>query len=1165
MITSPLEAALARLWSTNLRVNDVGRNDDFLSLGGDSSGFASLIASVNTLFGVDLKIESLSQDAMTVAEMARVIAAGRLRAAADKQSTNGSTRPTLIPRRQEGEAAHLSDTQRRMWFLARLYPDDPTYNQSRAYRLMGEIDVDALDRSVRYIARRHEILRTSYSLVDDEPEPIINEDLAVEIKRADLREVPSSQQNEAVQALLLSEMQKPFDLESGPPWRMLLVHLSRQEHVLLRVAHHIVSDGWTCGIFERELSTVYSALVQGREPRLPVLPVQYADYVAWQRKSLQRKVLETQLSYWRTQLAGLSKLDLPTDRPRPSVASHHGANLTVDLPAPLAAALKELGRQDGTTLFMKLVAAFQVLLYRYSGQEDIAVGMHIAGRRRTELEGLIGVFANTLVLRSDLSGSPSFRELLARVRGTALNAYTHQDVPFEKLVEELAPDRDMSRNPLFQVLFVLQNVPDAALAMEGLEVSSLPLESFSAKFDLALSVRESAQGLETTWEYASDLFDAVTVKRMAQHFKRLLEAIVANPEQPISELPLLTEPERNQLLFEWNDTAADYPKDRSIQQLFEAQAACTSDKTALVCDEQQLTYAELNRRANQLAHHLKDAGVRPGDLVGVCLERGFELIVALLGILKAGGVYVPLDPGYPKERLAFMLQDSGANVVLTDEDSLGSLPAMSGRAICLDRDWKDIAKQPSFNPSSQSTADDLAYVIYTSGSTGLPKGVEVRHRSIARLLFGVDYAQLGPTQTLLHLAPISFDAATFEVWGALLHGGTCVLFPGRVPDAAELGTVLKKYRVSTLWLTAALFNTVIDQRPQALSDVKQLLIGGEALSVPHVRKALEQLANTQLINGYGPTESTTFTCYYPIPRTLGDDVTSIPIGRPIANTEIYILDDHLNLVPIGVAGELYIGGDGLARGYLNRPDLTKERFIANPFSIQAGARLYKTGDRARYLADGNIEFLGRLDEQVKIRGYRIELGEIETVLRQHPAIQEAVVLVQEGDFQDKFLIAYVVSVQHLTPANDDLKNHLRKKLPDYMVPRAFVHLDFLPLTVNGKIDRRTLPAPQYDHEQAGDTFVPPRNSLEESIAAVWREVLNLERIGVHDNFFDLGGHSLKATQVVSRLRNMFPSEIPLRHMFDFPTIAELARALLDPPKGVSNEKYHPLSWRRHEL
>ena len=497
--------------------------------------------------------------------------------------------------------------------------------------------------------------------------------------------------------------------------------------------------------------------------------------------------------------------------------------------------------------------------------------------------------------------------------------------------------------------------------------------------------------------------------------------------------------------------------------------------------------------------------------MGFASSAVLEMIIGLLGILKAGGAYVPLDPGYPKERLAFMLQDSGANVV-TDEDSLGSLPAMSGRAICLDRDWKDIAKQPSFNPSSQSTADDLAYVIYTSGSTGLPKGVEVRHRGIARLLFGVDYAQLGATQTLLHLAPISFDAATFEVWGALLHGGTCVLFPGKVPDAADLGTVLKKYRVSTLWLTAGLFNSVIDQRPQALSDVKQLLIGGEALSVPHVRKALEQLSNTQIINGYGPTESTTFTCCYPIPRTLGDDVTSIPLGRPIANTEIYILDDHLNLVPIGVAGELYIGGDGLARGYLNRPDLTMERFIANPFSTQTGARLYKTGDLARYLADGNIEFLGRLDDQVKIRGYRIELGEIEAVLAEDPRVRESIVIAGEGSAGDKWLVAYIVP-RESAPTTNELRAHLKAKLPDYMVPSAFVFLDMLPLTSNGKVDHRALLSQDHDVADSKQVYVAPGNASEQAIADIWVEILAVKRIGVHDNFFELGGHSLLATRV----------------------------------------------------
>jgi amino acid adenylation domain-containing protein len=1130
--TSPLEAALARLWSRLLRVSHVDRDDDFLLLGGNRADLDSLIASVNSLFRVDLKIESLPQDAVTVAGMARAIIAARSGAAADEQIP---TCPTVIPRRQEGEALQLSAAQRRMWFLARLYPDDPTYNQSRAYRLVGEIDVDALDRSVRYIARRHEILRATYSLVDDEPEPIISEDVAVEIKRVDLSEVPSSQHNEAVQALLLSEMQKPFDLESAPPWRILVLRLSSQEHVLLRVTHHIVYDGWTSGIFERELSTVYSALVQGLEPRLPVLPVQYADYAAWQRESLQGKTFADELNYWRTQLTGLSKLDLPTDRPRPPVPSYRGTNLTYDLPVPLTDKLKELGRHEGTTLFMKLVAIFQVLLYRYSDQEDIAVGVPIAGRKRTGLEGLLGLFANTLVLRTDLSGNPSFRELLARVRKTALDAYTHQDVPFEKLVEELGPERDMSRNPLFQVMFVLQNVPDAALEMEGLKVNSVALESHSAKFDLTLSVRESAQGFQTNWEYASDLFDGVTVKRMAQHFERLLEAVVADPDQSIGALALLTESERTQLLVEWNDTAADYPKDRSIHELFEAQAAQTPDKTALVCDEQQLTYVELNQRANELAHYLKEAGVGPGDLVGVCLGRGLDSIVALLGILKAGAAYVPLDPGYPKERIAFMMQDSGAKTVLTDENSLGSLPATSARANCLDRDWQDIAQRPLFNPNNQSTAEDLAYVIYTSGSTGQPKGVQVSHRAVINCLRAVSReCDFSARDTWLAVTTLCFDIAALEIFLPLTIGATLFLANrDEILDAAALTKRLASSAATVMQATPTTWNLVLENGWAGPPGFK-ILCGGEPLSR---RLARELLTAGSLWNCYGPTEATIWSALHKVEP--GE--RPVYIGRPIANTEVYILDGHLNPVPIGVAGELYIGGDGLARGYLNRPALTKERFIGHPFSAQARARLFKTGDQARYSADGNIEFLGRLDNQVKIRGYRIELREIEAVLGQHPRVRETVVLTREVSPGDKRLVAYVVTGGNQVEINA-LRDFLKQKLPDYMVPSAFVFLDTLPLTANGKIDRRALPAPQYDHQQASDNFVTPRDVLEESIAKIWREVLRLECIGVHDNFFELGGHSLTAMQISARLRRTLRSEIALRDMFDFPTIAQFAEA-----------------------
>ena len=1146
MITSPLEAALARLWSRILRVNDVGRNDDFLSLGGDSPGFTSLIASVNTLFGVDLKIESLPQDAMTVAGMARAIASVRSGAAADKQS-----RPTVIPRRQGGEAPHLSDTQRRMWFLAQLYPDDPAYNQSRAYRLVGEIDVNVLDKSVRCIASRHEILRTSYSLVDDEPKLIVHEDLAVEMKCADLREVPSSQQNEAVQALLLSEIQKPFELDSGPPWRMVLVHLSRQEHVLLRVAHHIVSDGWTCGIFERELSAAYSAFVQGREPRLPVLPVQYADYVAWQRGWLQGKVLETQLSYWRTQLAGLSKLDLPTDRPRPLVANHHGANLTFGLPAPLTAALKALGRHDGTTLFMKLVAAFQVLLYRYSGQEDIAVGMLIAGRKRAELDGLIGVFANTLVLRSDLSGNPSFRELLARVRGTALDAYTHQDLPFEKLVEELAPERDMSRNPLFQVLFVLQNVPDAALAMEGVEVSSLPLESHSAKFDLALSVRESAQGLQTNWEYASDLFDAVTVKRMAQHFKRLLEAIVADPERPLSELPLFTEAEKHQLLVEWNDTKRDYPKTKCIHELFEEQVESTPDAIAVVFDNQQLTYRELNNRANQLAWHLQKHGIKPQSLVGICVERSIEMVVAVLAVLKAGGAYLPLDPEWPKERLAFMLDDTQASVLLTDERVLQGLVENRGlkiddrdlrssildpriKVVCLDRDWELIARESDANPESTTTADNLAYVIYTSGSTGQPKGVQITHRSLLNLVFWHHQAfSVTPIDRATQLAGTGFDAAVWELWPYLTVGAT-IHIPDEMTrlDAAAFRDWLVTQAITISFVPTALAESLMTLDWPQETALRVLLTGGDTLRVYP-----PETLPFRVFNNYGPTECTVVTTsveVWPNAHPLRPPT----IGRPIANRQVYILDTYRNPVPIGVVGEIYIGGDGVASGYLNKPELTADKFIYHSFNGEPAQRLYKSGDLARYLPDGNIDFLGRADNQVKVRGYRIELGEIECLLKQHPAVDQSVALVREDNPGDRRLVAYVVSKQQSPPTVSELCSFLRKKMPEYMVPSVFIFLDTLPLTANGKVNRQSLPVPDQSRPDLEHAFVAARTAVEKVLAKIWGDILKLERVGIDDNFFELGGHSLLATQVMSRINQALRVESPLRTLFERPTIAE---------------------------
>jgi amino acid adenylation domain-containing protein len=1153
---SQLERVLATFWAEVLGLDMVGTHDDFNALGGDSLRGARLLSTVKAVFGVDLPFELLLRDAATVAGMTRAIEAARSKAAADERRANspsGMRRPTSIPRRPERQAAHLSDTQRRMWFLARLDPAHATYNQSLAYRLIGDIDVEALKRSVRLLARRHEILRTTYSLGDDEPRQVVHEDLKVELKCADLGALPKPQQSEAMQCLMRGEMQQAFNLETSAPLRMLLVRLDEREHVLLRVIHHIASDGWSIGIFERELSAGYAAFAKGTEPALPALAIQYADYAVWQREWLQGEVLEEQLAYWKSQLANVSTLELPADRPRPPVASDRGAHLIFELPAPLTAALKALGQREGATLFMTLLAAFQVLLYRYSGQQDIAVGAPIAGRRHTELEGLIGFFANTLVLRTDLSGNPPFRELLARVREIALGAYTHQDLPFEKLVEELAPARDLSRNPLFQVMFALQNAPGAALALEGLEVSRLPLAGHSAKFDLSLSVRESAEGLRASWEYATDLFDASTIERMARHFERLLEAIVADPQQRIAQLPLLSAAERHQLLVEWNDTAADYPKDRCIHELFEAQAARTPEAVAVVFEGRQLTYGELNARANQLAHYCIEIGVGRDVLVGLCMERSLELIVGLVGILKAGGAYVPLDPSYPKNRLAFMLNDTQAPVLLTQQGLLEQLPKYDERIVCLDRDWLHISAHSVANAATNTDAEALAYVMYTSGSTGNAKGVMIGHRALVNHMTWMEVRfPLVATDRVLQKTSIGGDASVWELFAPLISGAQLVLAAPQVHRSpSDLVETAQRQAITVLQVVPSMLAAMLDE--SGLSQcraLRRLYCGGEVLGAEAARR-FRARSSAELMNLYGPTEATIdATCHV----CLEDSDQTVSIGRPIANTRIYLLDGHGEPVPVGVPGELYIGGAGLARGYLNRPELTAEKFLPDPFSEAPGARMYRTGDLARYLPDGNIEFLGRIDHQVKVRGFRIELGEIEAVLAEHAAVRQAVVLAREDVPGDKRLVAYVVPADASFTDTGPLRAFLRVRLPDYMLPAAYVLLERLPLTPNDKVDRRALPAPHYGRDEAGDTFVPPRNALEETIAEVWCEVLELDRVGVHDNFFELGGHSLLSAQVLARLTRLLPVELPLRRIFEAPTIAELAQDVARISEGADETK-----------
>jgi len=1084
--------------------------------------------------------ESLARHAKLSATR-RALIERRLANAATIQSAGGHA---TIPHRPPDALIPLSFAQERLWFLEQWQPGTATYNIPAPLRLRGPLQVAALECALNELIARHEVLRTTFGIADGNPVQVIAPTLTLPLPVLDLRDLPPTARETEMQRLMADAARRPFNLTQGPLLRATLLRLAETDHLLLLTTHHIVADGWSLGVLLRDLATCYEAAVAGQPVALLPLPIQYADYAVWQREWLHGEVLEGQLGYWRQQLVGApATLELATDRPHPSVPIYRGATHPVVFSRAEATELKELSQREGVTLFMTLLAAFQALLARYSDQEDIVVGAPIAGRTRPEMEGLIGLFTNTLALRTNLAGDPTFRALLGRVRQVTLDAYAHQDLPFEQLVAALHPARDPSRNPLFQVMFTLQHAPLPA-TLGDLSVERLAVHTGTARFDMTLSLEETAQGIVGTIEYSTDLFEAATITRMMEHFHVLLRGIVADPEQHLSELPLLTGDERRQVLVEWSANKTEYPREQCIHQLFEAQVARTPDAIAVVFENQQLTYQELNVRANRLAQYLRLCGVGPETLVAICIERSLEMVIGLLGILKAGGAYVPLDPSYPKERLAFMLSDTQAPVLLTQARLVGALPEHLATVICLDTDWGKIAHESGANPVCTVTAANLAYIIYTSGSTGTPKGVMTPHRGVARLLFGVDYVHLNAAQRILQLATLSFDASTFELWGALLHGGRCVLFPEKDLTFEALGIVLRRHAITTLWLTASLFNAVIDNAPEALSGIEQLLIGGEALSVPHVRRAFQFLPNTQIINGYGPTENTTFACCYPIPQLPTEMMQSIPIGRPIGNTNVSILDKHLQPVPVGVPGELYIGGDGLARGYLNRPDLTAERFIPDPFGPEPEARLYKTGDLTRYLPDGNIEYLGRLDHQVKIRGFRIELGEIEAVLMTHPMIREALALAREDTPGDTRLVVYVVPAQGEEVNTNILRTYLKERLPAYMVPSAFVLLAAMPITPNGKVDRQALPAPRAMQRERAVSFVPPKSLLQLQLAHIWEELLDVRPVGITDDFFDLGGHSLLAARLATRMMDDFGKRIPLATLFSGATIAHLEAVLL---------------------
>jgi len=1065
--------------------------------------------------------------------------------------------PALKPVSREREIP-LSFQQERLWFLMQLEPENVAYNlPGFTFRLQGVLDEDALQKSLNEIIRRHEILRTTFKAVDGKPVQLIKPDASIVFKNIDLSQEPKHVRAERALNVVVSEVKNQFDLENGPLVRALLIRLNKDEHILTLPIHHIISDGWSFGVLMQELSKLYDACCMRQTKRLPGLRIQYADFAAWQRDLLQGDFLEGLLSYWKEQLGDdLPTLQLPTDRPRPSVQKYIGAKEVFTLSSNFTAGIKKLCRREEVTPYMILLAAFKTLLHRYTGQADFAVGSPIANRNRAELKGLIGFFVNNLVLRTDLSGNPRFVDLLKRVRKVTLGAYDHQDLPFEKIVEAVKPVRDMSYPPLFQVMFVLQNIPRISATLSGMTLTPLAIDAGTSMFDLTLFMWEEEDGLVGKFEYNTDLFDAKTIERMAGHFSILLSAILSDPDQRIKQLPLLTKNERHQLIGEWNATERNYPQNKTLVQLFEEQVDRSPEAVAVEYEGRQLTYRELNSRANQLAHHLIALGIGPEVMVGLYMERSLEMVIGIYGIIKAGGAYVPLDPEYPSDRVAFMIEDTDVPVLLTQEKLLVSLPEQRAKVICLDSGWNPIAGGSTENPHGESAPGNLAYVIYTSGSTGRPKGVMNEHQGIVnRLLWMQEEYQLTSADRVLQKTPYSFDVSVWEFFWPLQTGASLILAkPGGHRDGAYLTELIIDKKITTLHFVPSMLRIFLEEADvERCTSIKRVICSGEALPFD-LQKCFFERLNTELHNLYGPTEAAVDVTYWACRSNSDCDI--VPIGYPVANTQMYILDSNLSPVPIGCTGELHIGGVQVARGYLKRPELTAEKFIPDPFSDDPAARLYKTGDLARYFPDGSIEYLGRIDFQVKIRGLRVELGEIEVRLAELEALKKFIVVVREDRPGDQRLVAYYVLKPGFEALISDWRNYLRTKLPDYMVPQHFVELESIPLSPNGKVDRKALPKPEVD-QVSKKTYEAPRSETEQKVAAVWQEVLNLDKIGVEDNFFDLGGHSLLMVRAHRKLKDIVDKDITMVNLFQYPTINALSNFLSS--DGIDQSSFDQLS------
>ena len=1063
-----------------------------------------------------------------------------------------SPRHGINPREGEGPAP-LSASQQQMWFFHKLAPNEPVYNTFRVFRIRGDLNIDVFRKSIDEIVKRHDILRTVVQTIDEVPFQVVKEDAGfdftfTDLSRQDGRANYSSVPQDRLQELLVSEAKRPLGLEKGPCLRIFVYKLGEREHCFQLVMHHFYCDGWSLSVFFRELATLYEAFSSNMPSPLDTLPVQYADCAEWQLEWLKGEGAAPHLKYWKDQLEDLPRmLNLPSDFPRPSEQNFNGGLETIVIEKQTIDSLKDFSARQGVTLFMSLLAAYQILLHRYSGQTDIVTGSPHANRNQPETHDLIGSFVNTLVLRTDMSGDPTFRELVVRVKDTTLDAYAHKDVPFQVLVEKTQTKRDMRFSPLFQAAFVLQNIPSLTKDFSGLTFEQLSVDNRTAKYDLNLLLREQAGEMRGKLEFSRALFKPERIRRFIKHFQVLLKSIISDPDRPVSELAIMDKAETG-LLVEWSKSAVHYRVDRCVHELFQDQAGKTPDAMAALFEEQRLTYKELNIKANRLAHYLIAQGVGPEALVGIYLERSMEMVVTILAVLKAGAGYVPLDPAYPEERISFILEETNA-LLLTEQNMLDKLPGYNGKTLCMDREREMIEQSGSHDPENGAAPHNVAYVIYTSGSTGLPKGVVVEHRQVVRLFRGTDeFYRFNENDVWTLFHSCAFDFSVWELWGALLYGGTLVIVPFRTSRSShEFYRLLINEKVTVLNVTPSVFRELMqtDRVTEDDLSLRYVIFGGEELKTVDLRPWYEGHDDNRplLVNMYGITETTAHVTYRALSSSNIDPGTWSGIGRPIPDLSLHILDSHMRPVPVGVPGEIYVGGAGVARGYLNRPELNKEKFIPDRFSCRPEARLYRTGDLASFGPDGSVRFLGRIDKQVKLRGYRIELGEIESVLTEHPSVKGALVTIREDASGDRLLAGYLQVPDSTSDLNKELKYFLKQKLPDYMVPSVFIFLDAFPLTPNGKIDMKSLPEPVAPGIAEKDKGPVTASPLEERLIKIWKEIIKDDNIGYDDDFFEIGGHSLIAMRLIAWVHHELGTELSIYDIFEYPTVRGIAEII----------------------